>query len=59
VDPNLSDRRRVEQALEASEARLRHIVEHAKDLLYYCDTKWALHYVNPRPRVMIRRARAD
>jgi two-component system cell cycle sensor histidine kinase/response regulator CckA len=47
VDPNLSDPRRVEQALAASEARLRHIVEHAQDLIYYCDPRGRFTYVNP------------
>jgi PAS domain S-box-containing protein len=41
------DPRSVEQALEASEARLRHIVEHAQDLIYYCDPNGRFTYVNP------------
>ena len=36
-----------QQALEASEARLRHIVEHAQDLIYYCDPDGRFTYVNP------------
>ena len=34
---DVTDRRLAEQALRASEERLRHIVEHAQDLIYYCD----------------------
>ncbi|HEV3139114.1 MAG TPA: PAS domain S-box protein, partial [Vicinamibacterales bacterium] len=47
MDPSPADRRSVEQALAASEARLRHIVEHAQDLIYYCDPKGRFTYVNP------------
>src|SRR5262249_18719193 len=36
----------LQQALEATEARLRHIVEHAQDLIYYCDTGGPVTYVN-------------
>lgn len=38
---------RLEAALRASEERLRHIVEHAQDLIYYCDIDWRFTYVNP------------
>jgi PAS domain S-box-containing protein len=37
----------LKQALEATEARLRHIVEHAQDLIYYCDPGGRFTYVNP------------
>ncbi|HMD37005.1 MAG TPA: PAS domain S-box protein, partial [Vicinamibacterales bacterium] len=37
----------LKQALEATEARLRHIVEHAQDLIYYCDPAGRFTYVNP------------
>jgi len=37
----------LKQALEATEARLRHIVEHAQDLIYYCDPDGRFTYVNP------------
>ena len=47
MKPLDADRRRVEQALEASEAHLRHIVEHAQDLIYYCDPDGRFTYVNP------------
>jgi PAS domain S-box-containing protein len=44
---DVSDRRRTEEALRASEERLRHIVEHAQDLIYYCDAGGRFTYVNP------------
>ncbi len=44
---DITDRRRAEEALRASEERLRHIVEHAQDLIYYCDAKGRFTYVNP------------
>lgn len=37
----------VEQALRDSEERLRHIVEDAQDLIYYCDAQGRFTYVNP------------
>ena len=36
-----------EEALRATEARLRHLVEHAQDLIYDCDTLGRFTYVNP------------
>jgi two-component system cell cycle sensor histidine kinase/response regulator CckA len=44
---DVTDRRRAEEALRASEERLRHIVEHAQDLIYYCDANGRFTYVNP------------
>ena len=44
---DVTDRRLAEQALRASEERLRHIVEHAQDLIYYCDAEGRFTYVNP------------
>jgi PAS domain S-box-containing protein len=44
---DVTDRRVAEQALRASEERLRHIVEHAQDLIYYCDAEGRFTYVNP------------
>src|SRR6186997_1394008 len=38
---------RVAAALRASEERLRHIVEHAQDLIYCCDAQGRFTYVNP------------
>ena len=38
---------RVQEALRASEERLRHLVEHAQDLIYYCDRQGCFTYVNP------------
>src|SRR3954471_2065631 len=35
------------EALRESEARLRHIVERAQDLIYYCDAAGRFTYVNP------------
>jgi two-component system cell cycle sensor histidine kinase/response regulator CckA len=44
---DVTDRRYAEQALRASEERLRHIVEHAQDLIYYCDVDGRFTFVNP------------
>jgi PAS domain S-box-containing protein len=44
---DVTDRRRAEQALRESESRLRNIVEHAQDLIYYCDPAGRFTYVNP------------
>jgi two-component system, cell cycle sensor histidine kinase and response regulator CckA len=44
---DVTDRRLAEQALRSSEERLRHIVEHAQDLIYYCDADGRFTYVNP------------
>jgi PAS domain S-box-containing protein len=44
---DVTDRRVAEEALRASEERLRHIVEHAQDLIYYCDADGRFTYVNP------------
>jgi two-component system, cell cycle sensor histidine kinase and response regulator CckA len=44
---DVTERRRAEQALRQSESRLRHIVEHAQDLIYYCDPAGRFTYVNP------------
>ncbi len=52
-----TDRRAAERALRDSEERLRHIVEHAQDLIYYCDANGRFTYVNPTAaRVMERNA---
>ena len=44
---DVTERRLAEEALRASEKRLRHIVEHAQDLIYYCDAAGRFTYVNP------------
>jgi two-component system cell cycle sensor histidine kinase/response regulator CckA len=44
---DVTERRRSDDALRASEFRLRHIVEHAQDLIYYCDPTGHFTYVNP------------
>ena len=44
---DVTDRRVAQEALQASEQRLRHIVEHAQDLIYYCDANGRFTYVNP------------
>jgi PAS domain S-box-containing protein len=42
-----TDANQLLQALRESEARLRHIVEHAQDLIYCCDPRGRFTYVNP------------
>jgi two-component system cell cycle sensor histidine kinase/response regulator CckA len=44
---DVTDRWLAQEALRASEERLRHIVEHAQDLIYYCDANGRFTYVNP------------
>jgi PAS domain S-box-containing protein len=44
---DITARHQTEEALRASEERLRHIVEHAQDLIYYCDPDGIFTYVNP------------
>ena len=44
---DVTDQRLAVQALRDSEARLRHIVERAQDLIYYCDEAGRFTYVNP------------
>jgi two-component system cell cycle sensor histidine kinase/response regulator CckA len=44
---DVTDRRHAVEALRASEERLRHIVERAQDLIYYCDAIGRFTYVNP------------
>ena len=44
---DVTDRRLAVDALRASEERLRHIVERAQDLIYYCDAVGHFTYVNP------------
>ena len=44
---DITTRHHAEEALRSSEERLRHIVEHAQDLIYYCDPSGYFTYVNP------------
>ena len=37
-----------------SEERLRHIVEQAQDLIYYCDPEGRFTYVNPAARLVLK-----
>ena len=43
---DITEGRHAEDALRASELRLRHIVEHAQDLIYYCDSTGRFTYVD-------------
>jgi PAS domain S-box-containing protein len=44
---DITARHDAEEALRSNEERLRHIVEHAQDLIYYCDPRGVFTYVNP------------
>jgi two-component system, cell cycle sensor histidine kinase and response regulator CckA len=44
---DITSRHHAEEALRSSEERLRHIVEHAQDLIYYCNPRGIFTYVNP------------
>jgi two-component system cell cycle sensor histidine kinase/response regulator CckA len=44
---DVTDQHAAAEALKASEERLRHIVERAQDLIYYCDAAGRFTYVNP------------
>ena len=44
---DVTERRHAVEALRTSEERLRHIVERAQDLIYYCDEAGRFTYVNP------------
>jgi PAS domain S-box-containing protein len=44
---DVTPQRLAAEALRASEERLRHIVERAQDLIYYCDNAGRFTYVNP------------
>ena len=56
---DVTDSRMAEDALRASEARLRHIVEHAQDLIYYCDATGRFTYVNPTAARVMRYAESE
>ena len=43
----------------ASELRLRHIVEHAADLIYYCDPTGHFTYVNPAAERVMKYSAAE
>jgi PAS domain S-box-containing protein len=44
---DVTERKRVEAALQASEEQLRHLFESAPDLIYYCTPEGRFTYVNP------------
>jgi PAS domain S-box-containing protein len=49
----------ITQALQASEERLRHIVEHAQDLIYFCDVNGHFTFVNPSAARLMKYAERD
>ena len=51
---DVTERRRAEEALRASELRLRHIVENAQEIIYYCDPTGHFTYVNPAAERVMR-----
>jgi two-component system, cell cycle sensor histidine kinase and response regulator CckA len=56
---DITARRVAESALRASEERLRHIVEHAQDLIYYCDAEGLFTYLNPTATRVMRHGERD
>ena len=46
---DITARHQAEESLRSSEERLRHIVEHAHDLIYYCDPRGIFTYFMTRP----------
>ncbi|WP_242036476.1 PAS domain S-box protein [Leptolyngbya sp. FACHB-321] len=56
---DISDRKRAEQALQASEAQIRNLLESITDAFFAVDEHWRFTYVNQTAELMVNRAADD